>query len=245
MPAAWPWPRVLAHRCGGALAPENTLAGLPVAVAAGCRGVEFDVMLSADGVPVLIHDETLERTSNGRGAVADTPYAALRGLDAGSWFAARFAGERIPTLAEAAERCTALGLAVNLEIKPSSGREAQTGEVAAGLASRLWSAAVLPPLLSSFSETALDAARRRAPELPRGLLVEGVPADFAARCARLGAVALHVADAGLQRAQVDAVRAAGLHLAVYTVNEPPRAAELLAWGVDCVITDRPDLIRVS
>src|SRR6266545_5338922 len=97
MQRPWPYPRVVGHRGGGALAPENTLAGIRMAAAMGFGGVEFDVMLSVDGVPVLIHDETLERTTDGRGAVADTPYDALTRLDAGSWFDARFRGERIPS----------------------------------------------------------------------------------------------------------------------------------------------------
>ena len=115
-------PRLIAHRCGGNRAPENTLAGLHEA-ARGCQAVEFDVMLSADGTPVLIHDETLERTTNGVGRVCETPDAVLFALDAGR-------GERIPTLAEAAALCQRYGLLANIEIKPSAGHEAATGAVA-------------------------------------------------------------------------------------------------------------------
>ncbi|MCC7269211.1 MAG: glycerophosphodiester phosphodiesterase, partial [Rhodocyclaceae bacterium] len=93
----WPHPRLIAHRCGGALAPENTLAGLRKAFELGYRAVEFDVMLSGDGTPVLIHDETLERTTDGRGRVADTSDAELARLDAGSWRGAQFAGEPLPS----------------------------------------------------------------------------------------------------------------------------------------------------
>ena len=242
--AVWPWPRVLAHRCGGALAPENTLAGLDAAVRLGCRGVEFDVMLAADHVPVLIHDETLERTTNGRGRVADTPWDALRRLDAGGWFDERFAGEPLPSLQDAAARCIELGLAVNLEIKPAAGFEAETGQVAARVAFACWRDAALPPLLSSFSESALLAAAGEAPRLPRGLLVEQVPEDWRARCQRVGAVALHANHAALDAGIVADVRAAGLWLACYTVNDPARAAALFAWGVDCVITDHPDRVGV-
>ncbi|THF60465.1 glycerophosphodiester phosphodiesterase [Pseudothauera rhizosphaerae] len=241
--APWRWPRVLAHRCGGGLAPENTLAGLEAARACGCRGVEFDAMLSADGVPVLIHDETLERTTNGSGAVAETPFAVLRRLDAGRWFDERFAGERIPALGEAAARCLALGLAVNLEIKPAAGHEAQTGRVVAELARALWRGQSLPPLSSSFSEEALAAAAVTAPELPRGLLVETVPADFRERCVCLGAIALHVGAEGLDAATVAAVRGAGLHVLVYTVNDAQQAAALFDWGVDCIVTDHPERIK--
>ncbi len=241
-PTAWPLARVLAHRCGGALAPENTLAGLDAAAACGCRGVEFDVMLSGDGSPVLIHDETLERTTSGRGRVADAGDEVLRGLDAGAWFAPRFAGEQIPFLDACAARCRALNLSVNLEIKPSTGYEAETGRVAAGHARRLWAGA-LPPLLSSFSEEALAAAAEAAPELPRALLVERVPHDWRERCARVGAVALHAEATSLDRGVVEAVRATGLWMASYTVNAIEYAEMLFEWGVDCVITDRPDRVR--
>lgn len=239
----WPLARVLAHRCGGALAPENTLAGLEAAVALGCGGVEFDVMLSASGSPVLIHDESLERTTSGRGAVADTPDEVLRTLDAGAWFAPRFAGERIPLLDACAARCLALGLSVNLEIKPSAGCDEATGRVAARAAARLWAGVSVPPVLSSFSERALAVAAQEAPQLPRGLLVEAVPPDWRERCRRLGAVALHARSSALDRATVAAVREAGLWVATYTVNDPAHAAMLFEWGVDCVITDRPDLVR--
>lgn len=240
----WPWPRVLAHRCGGALAPENTLAGLEAAVRIGCRGVEFDIMLAADGVPVLIHDETLERTTDGHGRVAETSWEVLRRLDAGGWFGERFAGEPLPTLQEAATRCIELGLAVNLEIKPASGFEAETGRVAATVAHSSWRNAALPPLLSSFSQTALRAAAEVAPALPRALLVEQIPADWLARCQRLGAVAMHVDHTFLDARTAAEVRAAGLWLACYTVNDPGRAVELFTWGVDCVITDYPGRVGV-
>lgn len=239
---AWPWPRLFAHRCGGGLAPENTLAGLDAAAACGCRGVEFDVMLSADGTPFLIHDETLERTTSGRGRVAETGDAELLALDAGSWFARRFAGERLPTLAAAARRCLSLGLAVNLEIKPSAGQEAATGRVAATCAAELWRGVPLPPLLSSFSETALTAAAKTAPALPRGLLVEAIPADWRERCARVGAIALHFCADGIDADTVRALRHDGPYLVAYTENDPCRIAALLAWGVDAVITDRPELV---
>ncbi|MFN3984418.1 MAG: glycerophosphodiester phosphodiesterase [Rhodocyclaceae bacterium] len=238
----WPYPHVLAHRCGGTLAPENTLAGLDVAVRHGCGGVEFDVMLNGSGSAILIHDETLERTTNGRGPVAELDDARMRALDAGSWFGPAFAGERLPTFEEAAVACRRLGLAANVEIKPFPGMEARTGQVVADLTRRFWDGAALLPILSSFSEEALMAARDTAPELPRGLLVDEVPDDWLARCRRLGVSALHANTRHLDRKTVRAVCEAGLWLAVYTENDPARARELRAWGVDAVITDRPDMV---
>lgn len=240
MNGAWPLPAVLAHRCGGCLAPENTLAGLEAAAACACRGVEFDVMLSADGNPLLIHDETLERTTNGHGRVADTTDAVLFGLDAGRWFAPRFAGERLPTLDQALSRCAALRLAVNLEIKPAAGHEADTGAEVGRRLREDWANFPCGLVASSFSEIALRALAAQCPAVPRGLLVEAVPADWRARCEAVGAVALHPESGALDSATVRMLRAAGLHLATYTENDARRAADLLAWGVESVITDHPE-----
>lgn len=234
---------MLAHRCGGKLAPENTLAGLGVAAAVGCRGVEFDVMLSGSGSPVLIHDETLDRTTDGHGRVADTPDETLFALDAGSWFDRRYAGEPVPALDLVAARCRALGLAANLEIKPSRGTDGATAERVVRRARTLWASATSSLLLSSFSERALDLAATIAPGLRRGLLVGAVPADWRERCRRLGAAALHVDHRHLDAECVAEVRNAGLWVVAYTVNDPVRAETLFAWGVDCVITDRPDIVR--
>lgn len=225
-------PRFIAHRCGGALAPENTLAGLRAAAARGFRAVEFDVMLSADGTPVLIHDETLERTTDGRGRVCETPDAALFALDAGG-------GERIPTLAEAAALCGELGLLANVEIKPAAGHAARTGEVVAAFVADRWPAGEAP-LLSSFSAEALAAARRIAPQARYGLLYEDVPDDWRAAQARIGAVTLHCDAARLRDTVLAEAAAAGVPVLCYTVNDPAQADALFARGVAGVFTDRLD-----
>ncbi|HEX5802034.1 MAG TPA: glycerophosphodiester phosphodiesterase [Azospira sp.] len=230
--SALPLPRFIAHRCGGLLAPENTLAGLRAAAARGFKAVEFDVMLSADGTPLLIHDETLERTTNGRGRVGETADAELFALDAGG-------GERIPTLAEAAALCGELGLLANVEIKPAAGHESRTGEVVARFVAGHWPG--VPPLLSSFSLDALAVARAVAPQLHYGLLFETVPADWPALMARFGAVTLHC-DAGRVSDTVLAeAAAAGVPVLCYTVNDPDEAQALFARGVTSVFTDRLDL----
>ncbi|AYY99783.1 glycerophosphodiester phosphodiesterase [Burkholderia multivorans] len=239
----WPYPRVVAHRGGGTLAPENTLAALDEGALRGHRMVEFDAKLSADDVTFLLHDDTVERTSNGRGAAAGMRYAALAALDAGAWRDARFAGERMPTLEAAAARCIALGLAANVEIKPCPGREGDTGRRVAADAAAYWRGAAVPPLLSSFSFEALREARETAPELPRGMLYETVPPDWHAQVVdALGCVSLHADHTRLDETQVRAIKAAGLRILVYTVNDLARARELVRWGVDAVCTDRIDLI---
>jgi glycerophosphoryl diester phosphodiesterase len=230
------YPRIIAHRCGGALAPENTLVGLQIAARLGCRGVEFDAMLAADGVPVLIHDETLERTTSGSGRVADMGSTQLVNLDAGAKHHPAFAGEPLPTLGQALLLCAELGLWANVEIKPSVGQEVETGRVVA----RQAAAAKCTVLLSSFSESALISAADAAPQLPRALLVGPIPGDWRARMAKADAVALHSSARALTPEALRAVRDAGIPLACYTLNRRDDAERLLAGGVCAVFSDRPD-----
>jgi glycerophosphoryl diester phosphodiesterase len=250
----WPWARVLAHRGGGTLAPENTIAAIEVGRAHGFRAVEFDTRLARDGVPVVIHDATLERTTNGRGPVAARTAAELARLDAGGWYAPRFAGTPVPTLAQAIAHCRAHCIWPNVEIKRVRGDEARVGEVVARALARLYgdvrrpdgdrAASVEPraPLLSSFSRAALAGARRAAPDLPRGLLVDSVPVDWREEMAALGCVSLHADHETLTPAQARAVKDAGYWLFCYTVDDPARAREILDWGVDAFCTDRIDVI---
>ena len=238
----WRYPRFIAHRCGGALTPENTLAGLRLAARRGFRAVEFDVLLSADGLPMLIHDETLERTTNGSGCVAELPSGQLAKLDAGIKHHRAFAGEFLPTLSQTLDACRSLGLSANIEIKPATGHESETGTVVARQVlahAHDWPEA--PLLLSSFSETALAAALKEAPAVPRALLVEAVPTDWHARLQQLECMALHSAARHLQPDQASEIIAAGFPLACYTVNRPEDAAPLFAGGVTAVFTDRLDL----
>ncbi|MGE5504739.1 MAG: glycerophosphodiester phosphodiesterase [Actinomycetota bacterium] len=232
-------PFVIGHRGAALVAPENTLASFRAAAEAGARMVEFDVRLSRDGRPVVFHDGRLERTTSGRGRVRDHDLAALQELDAGSWFAPGFAGQAIPTLAQTLALCLELGLAVNIEIKPDRGREAETARAALAEAAALWPHDRPPPLVSSFAAACLDVAGAVAPHWPRGLLVGRVPRDWRARTARLGCVALHADQRYLDAATVGRVAAAGLLVLAYTVNERTRADQLRRAGVAAVFSDIP------
>ena len=238
----WPYPRVIAHRGGGKLAPENTLAGMRKAKQMGYAGVEFDVMLSADATPILMHDQTLERTTSGKGAIAETAYSDMLRLDAGSWYSDEHAGEPVPSFERAGRLCVELGLWADVEIKPSKGFEAQTGKAAALLARELWRGAALQPLLSSFQPASLAAAKEAAPELARGALTPSIPPDWEQWMQLLGCVSLHCDYRMLLLQQVRAVRDAGYWLLCYTVNDPAIARVLFRWGVDAIVTDRLDLI---
>ena len=233
----WPYPKVVAHRGGGAAAPENTLAAIRVGAEMGFRGVEFDVMLAGDGVPVLIHDETLERTTNARGAVSARSAAELARLDAGGWKGQRWTGEPVPSFEQAVHLCRERDLWVNVEIKPAKGYERRTGEAVARAARTLFQGAPLPPILSSFSPLALAAAREAAPELPRGLLLGRIPPQWREIARDLECVAIHCNHRALTRALARSMHDAGYAILCWTVNDPRSARRLLGWGVDCLVTD--------
>lgn len=243
----WPYPKIVAHRGGGALAPENTIAAMRCGLNHGFRGVEFDVMLAKDGVPIVMHDPVLGRTIAGEGSIADFTAQELAAHDAGAWFGEDYVGEPVPTFEQVVAFCRHNQLWMDIEIKPVPGFEDQTGWVVAQATRRLFesvpdrSPAALP-LLSSFSFEALQAAQLAAPEIPRGFLVDQIPADWHDRLHALGAIALMTNHKNLTPLLARAVKDAGFGLFCYTVNEPVRATEILSWGVDGFCTDRIDLI---
>ena len=237
----WPYPRWIAHRGAGKLAPENTLAAFRQGAAQGYRMFECDAKLSADGVVFLMHDATLERTTNGQGLGGEQPWHTLSQLDAGSWHSRAHAGEALPTLEQLARFCLRNHHLLNIEIKPTPGAEAITGQAVAQLAARLWQGAPVPPLLTSFKPEALDAARQAAPELPRGLLVDTLWDGWFDKALALGCVAVVANYALWDAATVAQVHGAGMRCLSYTVNDEWAAQHLLALGTDGIITDRVDL----
>jgi glycerophosphoryl diester phosphodiesterase len=238
-------PKVIGHRGARAHAPENTLAGIRTAAAQGARWVEVDVKLTRDGVPILMHDDEVDRTTNGRGAVAKLDLADIRKLDAGIRFAPTFAGEPVPTLEETLALVLDLNLGINLEIKPCPGREIETEVTALRLARTLWPADRPPPLISSFETASLDAARTAAPDWPRGYLIDRRPRDWAAIADRLEAATLNVNS---RREREDSIRnyvATGRPVLVYTVNDRERVRQLFGWGATSVFTDMPQEILAA
>ena len=240
MAPPWPYPRWVAHRGAGKLAPENTLAAFRLGAAQGYRAFECDVKLSVDRIPFLLHDATLERTRNGSGVAGQQDWQSLSQLDAGGWHSRAYAGEPLATLAGIAAFILANGFQLNIEIKPTPGQEQHTGRVVAEHAARLWAGQPVPPLLSSFSADALAAAREAAPDLPRALLLDSLPAGWQAQALTLGCEAVvtqhRLMDAGL----LAQLRARQWRALAYTVNEPADAQRLLALGIDGLITDAVD-----
>jgi glycerophosphoryl diester phosphodiesterase len=233
----WPYPRIFAHRGGGSLAPENTLAAIRTGQSLGYRAHEFDVKLSKDDVAMLLHDETLERTTSGTGRAADFPWSELAKLDAGAWHSEAFRGEGLATFAAAAALLRSRGTMANVEVKPTPGLEVETGRAVAIEAAKHWAGAPTAPLLSSFSFEALMAAREAAPHLPRGWLAKELTAGDWTRLGTLEAVSFHTDHRTLDRANVPRLREKGYRVMVYTVNDAAVAAELFAAGVDGIFTD--------
>lgn len=239
----WPYPKVLAHRGGGKLAPENTLAGFQGGLDHGFHAAEFDVMLARDSVPVVMHDPHLGRTVNGTGKVFDYDAAELQTLDAGSWFGAAYAGVTVPSYEAVLRFCQDHGIWMNVELKPAPGYEVETGRVVAAYTARHFHVGdKLLPEFSSFEPAALDGARAVAPWIPRGRLFDRVPPDWLDQARAQDVIAIHCNHLYLTPALAMAIKQAGYGLFCYTVNDPERARELLGWGVDAFCTDRIDRI---
>jgi glycerophosphoryl diester phosphodiesterase len=237
----WPYPRWIAHRGAGKLAPENTLAAFKLGASHGYRMFECDVKLSSDDMPFLLHDNTLERSTSGHGTAGEQPWSALAQLDAGSWHSSAFAGEPLPTLEAIARFCLDNGHYLNIEIKPTPGSERHTGEVVARQAARLWQDAPVPPLLTSFQAAALEAARDAAPELPRGLLLDKLWTGWLETALTLGCVAVVCKHTLWDTSSVTQAKSAGFRTLSYTVNDELAAQRLIDLGTDGIITDRLDL----
>jgi len=239
--AHWPLPLWVAHRGAGRLAPENTLAAFRLGAAHGYRAFECDVKLSADGVPFLLHDATLERTTSGRGVAGELDWSALSRIDAGTWHSRAYAGEPLPSLQALAAWLRANAFALDLEIKPTPGTDHHTGQVVGREAARLWAGADAPPLLfSSFRPEALAGARETAPHIPRALLLDTLWPGWLDVALQLGCSAV-ITNYNVMSAQaLGQIHGAAMRGLVYTVNDPAPAAWLRSIGIDGIITDAVD-----
>ncbi len=235
--------KIIGHRGAAAYAPENTLAAFDKALSIGCHFIEFDVMCSADGEPFVIHDEALKRTTNGKGEVGQVDAAYLRSLDAGSWFAKPFQGQTIPHFKEAIKWLTFSNVQANIEIKPYPGTvEATTIAVLSHL-HRYWPQNKPLPLLSSFAYEALQLCQSIAPEMPLGFLLHEWDDAWLVKAKQIGCYSLHFNRKIITAERVQAVKAQGYKVLVYTVNRKRLANKLFDWGVDAVFSDYPDLLQ--
>lgn len=232
--------RIIGHRGARAVAPENTRAGLRRGLADGADGLEFDVRALGDGRPVLLHDATVDRTTDGCGPLAWHDAASVARLDAGRGFGAEYAGERVPFLEDVLDELlgrTTLAIEMKEVLPPAS-----LDVVVAARRER----PDAPMIVASFLPGALAAARLRLPDVPRALILpvgQGLPPPTLAGAADLWGV--FAPDADVDAALVEEARRRGLTLWVYTVNDPARAASLAALGVEAIITDDPARIRTT
>ncbi len=239
-------PKIIGHRGAAGYAPENTLEGLHTAADMGIEWVEFDVKLTKDQVPILFHDDTLERTTNGGDlAVKNLTLEEIRQFEAGSWFSESFAGIKIPTLEEALDVLLERELGLNLEIKPCPGREKETAEAALDILSQFWDDADRL-LVSSFSHVSLEVAMDMAPEWHRGFLMpKDWPENWDELAKYLGAATFNINGNEVERDDVDILLDLEKPILAYTINDPDRARILQGWGVDGFFSDEPDVIKDS
>ncbi len=233
-------PKIVAHRGASAYAPENTAAAIKRAAQMGARWCEVDVTISKDGEAVIFHDAELNRCSNGSGLLIQKTLAELKTLDAGSWFSPEFKDEKILTLTELITLANSLKLGLNIEIKPTLGREIETVEA------MVRAFAATPPqqsiLLSSFNPYALRAAQKLLPQYERALNSEAIPSDWLEKLNELDASGLHFQIDFFDAKQVAQLKQTGFYCMIFTVNQAAQAHELHQAGVDSVFSDHPNLI---
>lgn len=241
-------PQVVGHRGALALAPENTMAAFRLAAHLGIDAVEFDVQRTADGVPIVIHDDTLDRTTSGHGRVRETRWDEIRALDAGSWRSAEHAGERVPSLDQLLEWARSATVGLVLELKqpaPARGRARDEGLVASVLDAVRSADLLGRTLLISFDHPSIAEAIAREPRARTALLTEG-PAfvdPLAPARAVPGVLGLHVRWPWISRDLLAAAHDAGLHVHGWGLGhplDPPTVHRLVDLGVDLLGADAPD-----
>ena len=235
-------PLIIGHRGACGHAPENTLASFRAAADLGVAWVEFDVKLSGDDELIILHDNTLDRTTTGQGLVAEHTLAEIQRLDAGLFFGEAFRGEKVPSLDETLATLRDLSMGAVVEIKPCPGREAETGRRVARHLAAHWPVSLPPPLLCSFKPESLVAAMAAVPDLERALLLDVVADNWLQGAEQVGARAIHCGHRQLSESRGGEGLAAGYNLRCFTVNDGIRAKTLLDWGVQGIITDYPERV---
>ena len=226
----------IAHRGASGYAPENTLAAFRRAVAQGISFIETDLHLTRDAHLVAIHDETADRTTNGQGPIQNMTLAEVRRLDAGSWFASEFMGERIPTLDDILEFARKNDIVFYLELKPTG---FWGGEHA--LISQLRNTTeIARSVILSFDPVILGNLRKLEPTLMTGLLLDGTISDPFEKAVEIGARQLAVRGDLVTPNFIHRARSLDLQVVCWTVNSPAHMRMLITAGVDGIMTDYPD-----
>lgn len=232
---------VQAHRGASVIAPENTLAAFRAAAEAGAKWVELDVALSADGHLIVIHDDSVDRTSSGSGSLGELSQSEIAALDAGSWFSQDYQDERIPTLAETIAALGELGLSANVEIKQHKHHKSLdqlVGAVQADIAKRSGSTEIM---ISSFDPEALKAMHALEPELEMAMLWGRPPEDWAVQLAAIPASTIHMHFKALSIGMLEETTRRGIKVRAWTCNDPVQLVSFWDAGLTGVITDNPKL----
>lgn len=235
-------PKVIGHRGASGYAPENTLISMYKAWELGVKWVEFDVMLTKDHIPIIIHDERLDRTTSGSGEVAATTWADIENLEAGSWFDKTHNNERVPSFEQLLKFLTKLNLNINIEIKPTVGKEKITAEKILEVLYKHWPINQSIPLLSSANAQSLETIYDLDQTLPLGLISDIWIPDWKIILQQLHCISFNVNHEVLTPDKVQEIKNFNYAILSYTVNDPMRAKELFSWGVDTVFSDFPDEI---
>jgi len=230
-------PPIIAHRGASAQAPENTITAFLKAKELGINWVEFDCMLSKDHELVIIHDETLDRTSTAKGNVSDYPFSFLKTLDIGSWFDKKFSADKIINLEQLIKIVNQEKIFTNIEVKSHVGTESLTIKRLLEVLNEFWNPSNPPPLVSSFSIEILKGLRKSSKNLQLGLLMDEWIDDWQSLANELICSSINVNHDLLTRDRVKQIKNAGFILLAYTVNDPARAAQLFEFGVDAVFSD--------
>lgn len=235
-------PQIIGHRGCAGYAPENTLAGIHTAADMGIKWVELDVKITKDQVPILFHDDDVERTTNTTGPIAEMTLDEVKKLDAGTWFSESFLGTQVPTLHEAIDAILERDLGLNLEIKACPGREKETAEVVLDELSHIWDDHNRL-LISSFSHVSLETAFDMADDWHRGLLLTAEPPENWQEFAQhLDVSSIHFNGNDANPDFIAALLETGKQLMAYTINDPGQAHVLQSLGVRCICSDEPDVI---
>lgn len=232
---------IAGHRGAASLAPENTLSGFKKALQSGAKWIELDTQLSADKTPVIFHDETVDRCTNGEGLVADLTLSQLQSLDAGSWFSEAFIGEQIISLEHTLLFFMENDLSMNLEIKIHHSHQAEplVDEIAKVLAKVNFPNEKL--ILSSFSELALTHCHQVMPEIRLGYITEHDPLITLEKLKPLNLYSVHLDHKILEQTMAKKITDQGLKLIIWTLNDVTQADKFRSWGVEIIITDKPDV----
>jgi glycerophosphoryl diester phosphodiesterase len=236
--------KLLSHRGASAYLPENTLEAVQVAADMGATWIETDVQFTRDNQLVMIHDTTLDRTTNGTGYVAQASLDYIKGLDAGSWIEPRFAGLTVPTLEEFINCIVENGLNLQLELKELTGREKELAVLVCNEIEKSWPFGVSKLFFSGFSERCLRYVGEILPEVPRALAMTCVPADPDNLAKETGINIMHVQDKFTDATALQIIAKSNVEFGVATVNDPDRAKLLLEAGVQQVLTDDPLLLAL-